>query len=279
MLFREGQPAPGVQDDAVFSNLELGSTPIAMNSSGEVLIPATLQGSQVDSSNNSGLWLHDGDEQVVLVAREGTRAPGVLDDAYFGRFDSRSLEVTDSGQVFFLATLEGPGIGLHNDAGLWGLNQAGDLTLIVREGDEVLVDTGSESPNRKTIETLTSDFAVNKRGQVSFIASFTDGATGILISNAVVSLPGDYNLDGVVDAGDYVVWRDNVGAPAGALPNDSATGPIGEDQYLVWRQNFGAAAHATPESQPASAPEPGAFTLLIAWGVFASQPRRSRNSG
>src|SRR3954471_11866342 len=36
-------------------------------------------------------------------------------------------------------------------------------------------------------------------------------------------LAGDYNYDGVVDAGDYVIWRKNLGS-AQALPNDNTAG-------------------------------------------------------
>ena len=53
--------------------------------------------------------------------------------------------------------------------------------------------------------------------------------------------PGDFNRDGVVDAGDYVVWRDHVGAGPGTLANDTAGGEIGTGQYELWRASFGRA--------------------------------------
>ncbi len=50
---------------------------------------------------------------------------------------------------------------------------------------------------------------------------------------------GDFNDDGLVNAADYTVWRDNLGATI-ALPNDS-TGEsiVGVEQYNLWRTNFG----------------------------------------
>jgi hypothetical protein len=58
-------------------------------------------------------------------------------------------------------------------------------------------------------------------------------------------LPGDYNADDIVDAADYLIWRKNVGAPAGTLPNDIDGGTIGPAQYSTWRAHFGDSLPAT----------------------------------
>ncbi|WP_197531436.1 CRTAC1 family protein [Posidoniimonas corsicana] len=91
------------------------------------------------------------------------------------------------------------------------------------------------------------------------------------VVEADASLPGDYNADGVVDAADYTVWRDNLGAPAGALPNDTDGGPVGAAQYATWRSAFGEAA----SSSRSAAPEPQAAILLTLLGT-ALQCRRCR---
>lgn len=83
-------------------------------------------------------------------------------------------------------------------------------------------------------------------------------------------LPGDYNSDGTVDAADYTVWRDAVGAPAGTLPNDTSGGAIGQPQYLAWSSNYGATSDTA--SVLDAVPEPTALTLLCAASVFL--PRR-----
>ena len=46
--------------------------------------------------------------------------------------------------------------------------------------------------------------------------------------------PGDYNSNGIVDAADYVVWRDNIGNGF-SLPNDDSPG-VGHDDYTRWRR-------------------------------------------
>ena len=53
---------------------------------------------------------------------------------------------------------------------------------------------------------------------------------------------GDYNSDGLVDAADYTVWRDNLGA-AITLPNSdpNAATPnlVDEEDYTFWKANYG----------------------------------------
>jgi hypothetical protein len=51
--------------------------------------------------------------------------------------------------------------------------------------------------------------------------------------------PGDYNSNGVVDAGDYDIWRKSVGQST--LPNRGTgiTGPVGQADFDFWRSRFG----------------------------------------
>lgn len=96
------------------------------------------------------------------------------------------------------------------------------------------------------------------------------------ISLAVISVPvlaGDYNSDGVVDAADYTRWRDNVGAPAGTLPNDPAGGVIGAAQYNQWAANYGASGMMLATAQGTSVPEPAAAALLLV-GLASGYLRR-----
>ena len=59
------------------------------------------------------------------------------------------------------------------------------------------------------------------------------------------SLPlGDYNQDGTVDAADYTVWRDSLGANVAAFAgaDGSGNGVVDQADYEVWKANFGAVA-------------------------------------
>jgi hypothetical protein len=53
---------------------------------------------------------------------------------------------------------------------------------------------------------------------------------------------GDYNLDGVVDAADYVLWRKTLGesaAPEGSGADGDSDGMIDPDDYDFWLARFG----------------------------------------
>ena len=85
----------------------------------------------------------------------------------------------------------------------------------------------------------------------------------------LLGLPGDYNQDGLVDAADYTVWRDHVGAPAGSLANDVDGGVIGAAQYETWKMNFGMATEVSGGALATTiVPEPATLLLVVA-GVFA----------
>jgi len=90
----------------------------------------------------------------------------------------------------------------------------------------------------------------------------------LMVAAVATKLPGDYNLDRVVDAADYTVWRNNVGAPAGTLANDVDGGVIGEAQYARWKEYFGATGGAgsgngSAATSPSPVPEPGDCALAL----------------
>jgi enterochelin esterase family protein len=81
-------------------------------------------------------------------------------------------------------------------------------------------------------------------------------------------LVGDYNQDGQVDAGDFVVWRKSVGATG--LPNRAPenAGPIGEPDFLAWRANFGksqsAGSGVKGGASSVAVPEPSVASIVAA---------------
>jgi hypothetical protein len=87
------------------------------------------------------------------------------------------------------------------------------------------------------------------------------------------TLPGDYNVDGSIDAADYVVWRDTFGSATDLRANGDNIGPsenvIDEADYVVWRANFGASrALSVPLAKQTSVPEPAAAANVVIAGLL-----------
>jgi hypothetical protein len=104
------------------------------------------------------------------------------------------------------------------------------------------------------------------------ILSDNNGGVSIVISPAVPPNPqGDYNDNSVVDAADYVVWRNNQGTGL-TLPNDSNGGTIGTTHYNAWRANFGNVAVGS------AVPEPGSLAGFASFAAIAVWLRRRRRN-
>ena len=107
----------------------------------------------------------------------------------------------------------------------------------------------------------------------------TSGETNITIEAPTV--PGDYNNNGVVDAADYTLFRDNEGLSItlnGENPAASTPGVVDQEDYDFWEANFGTTAadlFPLPPLPSASVPEPGSLLLFLLGSapIFA---RRSR---
>lgn len=87
---------------------------------------------------------------------------------------------------------------------------------------------------------------------------------------------GDYNLDGVVDAADYVVWRDQLGSERQGEADGNGNGVVDMADYFVWRNSFGQRAAVGAAIAVASVPEPAAaalFAILVACGALAKLNR------
>jgi hypothetical protein len=93
------------------------------------------------------------------------------------------------------------------------------------------------------------------------------------------SVPGDYNGNHVVDAGDFLIWRKTFGSRArlDADGNDDAV--ITEADYSFWRQRFGNpfSPGAGADASFASVPEPSSAALVFASAIIFGQAARRRD--
>jgi hypothetical protein len=99
-------------------------------------------------------------------------------------------------------------------------------------------------------------------------------------------LRADYNENGVVDAGDFTLWRDQVGqnvTPYTGADGDG-NGVVNGGDFTRWRSNFGksSAALVTGGAGGLAAsvvPEPASVTLLVMSGCLAALGLRCLRSG
>lgn len=84
-----------------------------------------------------------------------------------------------------------------------------------------------------------------------------DAAISWAAAQPPAAVPGDYNNNGVVDAADYTLWRDN-----GTLANEVATPGMNTSQdYDEWRARFGNGAASSGGLGSTAVPEPSACGL------------------
>ena len=116
----------------------------------------------------------------------------------------------------------------------------------------------------------------------TYYARVTGGEDTIQLYNLELELsvlPGDYNMDGLVDGADFTIWRDalNSRLAGDAAADGNGNGIVDQDDFQIWVDQFGTSYRASP-MRAAPVPEPH---LSIAWIVVLAtflNPRRSRTS-
>ncbi len=94
---------------------------------------------------------------------------------------------------------------------------------------------------------------------------------------------GDYNGDGVVNASDYTVWRNNLGSEDDYHGDGNDDGVVDDDDYEVWRGGFGMAIDGGGNGGPgpggagAAIPEPAACGLALVGSAVLLVCRGGRN--
>jgi hypothetical protein len=106
--------------------------------------------------------------------------------------------------------------------------------------------------------------------------------TSIVRTNFVVG-NADYNNNGIVDAADYVLWRNANGTSVspGTSPDGNGDGLVNNLDYDLWRSHFGLASGAGSGGSVSTGaiPEPATFGLLLIGALafsltFARFPRQ-----
>jgi Dockerin type I domain len=107
-----------------------------------------------------------------------------------------------------------------------------------------------------------------------------------------LTLPGDYNQNGVVDAADYTIWRktlNSLASPAGSGADGNGDGTIGAGDYTFWRQRFGQTVQlvvnpglgsgSSEALESGSVPEPwSGWLLFLGWSLALGCTRMPRKA-
>jgi parallel beta-helix repeat protein len=159
-----------------FSDLVLGGGDY------EFLVKGELRGAGVVGNvNDKGLWAQHATNGLVLVAREGSEAPGVAGSTFF-RLTQIALPGT--AQPMFQASMTNGvgGVTAADDTGLWVINEANEVKLAVREG--ALINIGGTDRTVSAITALlngtTTGGALGRRafladGQLTLLLTFSGG--------------------------------------------------------------------------------------------------------
>jgi hypothetical protein len=110
----------------------------------------------------------------------------------------------------------------------------------------------------------------------SFVIEFSGGSITVISEMALPA--GDYNRNGVVDAADYVLWRNTAGQTGTGLAADgNGNGVVDTADYNLWRSNFGRSGLGGGAGTAAftAIPEPSTCVLAAA-GLGLLQWNRGR---
>ena len=236
-----------------FDNRQLGATEHSVGGTKDSeVINSSYRGGDAMRSNLEGLhqwvWAFDGNQPTAdgtwTIFRDGQPMVG---DPITPWGDGLKSDVYRTG----------PG-----GANMFALAGGGEFAVGGMVPDAIGSGWGyfGTSPIGKLYRTLIYDTALSAEDvNANYLDGMDQFGGGTPGPGGVV---GDYNENGVVDAADYTVWKDNW-ATGFALPNDATPGSVTFEDYDVWKANFGNVAATGSSSGSGAVPEPGSLTLLF----------------
>lgn len=180
LVVRTGTKAPGITG-GVFASL---GDPM-IDDAGHVAFYASVKTgvSGITSANASGLWANTSGK-LAMVARAQGQASFCPAGSQFQAFEQVVLPGT-GGPVFLATLVQGPGsVGPQNNVGIWSADSAGNLTLIARTGDGVVVDGAVKTITALWVFSATAEATGETRSfnagrHLVYRAQFTDGGQGL----------------------------------------------------------------------------------------------------
>lgn len=230
--------------------------------------------------------VQEGDQRIDLHLILNSDTDVLLADATKIRFkdqldlNGKELSITGLGQFRIEGVIEMNGGRLvtdgliplvFTDLGTYDLDGDfefdPDASFSLTLGESFNLINGEGNLNGATFDELIMPFLTP--GLEWDTSTFYNNGTVVIVAE---SLNGDFNNDGIVDAADYTVYRDNLGS-SNALPNDNDLGtPVGSAHYDLWVANFG----ATAPSASSTIPEPASCVCVSTFLLFSCCVRRTK---
>lgn len=222
----DGAPVPGLPGATLLHHPALCTV---INDSGDIACLAGVDRDGDRTADGFALLLDRGASlQAIAVVKEP--APGLTNRSFSGLLPPC---LNRAGRVVFGASDSPDGSSLDQGAGLWFVNNAGDLQLLIRQGDTIEVAPSDSRVLSNVVFKGGSGGSdgiprgLNDQGEVVFLALFTDGTSAIVRTHldagpdsisptvAITSPPTNAKI-GPDDIGQILVTgtaKENIGVP------------------------------------------------------------------
>lgn len=263
-----GQHAPGTPDGVLFSDFSFSAA--ALNDASETAFAATLIGTGVYATNNSGIWA-DRSNSLDLVVRAGEHAPGTQTGVNFSSFLAPVLN--NQSHIAFQAQLTSNGeVESMNDAGIWS-DHSGSLALVARKGSQA-----PDTPAGLNFKGF-GNLALNDRDQIAFLGILPgDPTQGTVSSQGIWASDTAGVLHCIVRSGDRLEIAPGVVGKVLDLDFTGGASSFNNLGQVVFQASFTDGHRGVFLSNAVAVPEPRAIFTVVMGAVGLSFHRRKRNS-
>jgi hypothetical protein len=203
LVAREGDQAPGAASGIEFETFD---DPV-LNAAGQVAFSAGLMGPGITTANNFGIYCGT-PGNLTMVAQVGEQAPGTSAGTVFSTL---SVPIFNGlGNMLIAAAVTSNGGG-NDNYGLWFANAAtGTLSLVALDGNPFQVAPGDirtlsniQLAGAYAGDEIGVSRALNDSNEFTFVASFTDGSSGVFTASPVPPVPVISSALSVTGTGNY----------------------------------------------------------------------------
>ncbi len=166
----------------IFSALQ---DPVLSHDGATVAFLAKIKGTGITSATNTTLWWQPDGGALTLLARTGDQPAEAPTGAQWKTLTSLAMSeaTTSQGRPLFIGAMVAKkgGVNATNDIAVWSVDTPGTLRLAFREGDLIGGKTvKSFTVLKAAVGTPGVSRNVNEKQRIAWLATFTDGTTGIV---------------------------------------------------------------------------------------------------